>query len=178
LTSATKGLSCGRAALTLQRFNAVFVLLALNPFQIILSNLLLVAPPVGWRSPTTYSLCPDDTVNTTVSLNRETCASPLSRHHNNNTDISHCDFRAIMNQDSNIIVYKIILLVALLWPYIISASIISYKQVPLAILDGHGLASNSDVIPGESPFVYCDSNTREDLLQIEYVAVTPNPPRM
>jgi hypothetical protein len=83
-----------------------------------------------------------------------------------------------MNQDSNIIVYKLILLVALLWPYIISASIISYKQVPLAILDGHGLASNSDVIPGESPFVYCDSNTREDLLQIEYVAVTPNPPRM
>lgn len=74
--------------------------------------------------------------------------------------------------------YKIILLITLFWPYVISTSIVLYKQVSLAMSGGHGLSSDSDVIPGESPFVYCDSNTREDLLQIEYIAVTPNPPRM
>lgn len=50
------------------------------------------------------------------------------------------------------------------------------ENVPSAIHDDALIPPKA--IPGDSPFEYCEESSDEDLFAIDWVAVTPTPPKM
>ncbi|KAL9115230.1 MAG: hypothetical protein Q9227_001024 [Pyrenula ochraceoflavens] len=69
---------------------------------------------------------------------------------------------------------------AVVWAAIPAVPLLSQQaeQYPLPVSYGGPLKSNSS-IPGNSPFDHCEqSDTANDLFQIEWLAVTPTPPNI